>query len=148
MFTQEYLSREMNYYSGTPDPAWVAGAKAGINEAVSRAIIADWREFYDSLETMFRSMMEVRPAEPGTTSKDGSLYETLGGYVSVTGRVTTAGLTFPVPARRQQTVASLFPGMQMYRTGKDVLIPHKELDSFKRLVPLRGPLEEKMGVRA
>ncbi|TET11544.1 MAG: hypothetical protein E3J86_02690 [Candidatus Thorarchaeota archaeon] len=144
MFTQEYLPREMGHYSGTLDLAWVAGAKAGINEIVSRVGKGAWAEFYDSLEILFRFMMEVQPAEPGTSLEDGSLYESLGGYVSVTGRMTPRGLKFSVPPRRQKTVAALFPGMEMYRTGKDVLIPHKELDSFSRLVPLRGPLEEKM----
>lgn len=144
MFTQEYLSRKMNSHTHTFDPAWVAGAKAGINEIESRVGEGAWAEFYDSLEMVFRFMIEVPPAEPGTSPEDGSLYETLGGYVSVAGRMTHEGLKFSVPSRRQKTVAALFPGMEMYRTGKGVLIPHKELESFSRLVPMRGPLEDKM----
>ena len=144
MFTKEYLSMGMKGYTDTPDPAWVAGAKAGMNKFVSRSKFRGWREFLDTLEDLFRIMMEVRPAEPGTSPDNGSLYESLGGFVSVAGRMTEEGLSFSVPPRRQQTIASLFPGMEMYRTGKEVLIPHRELESFNRLVPLRGPLEDRL----
>ncbi|MHA2379613.1 MAG: hypothetical protein ACXADS_10060 [Candidatus Thorarchaeota archaeon] len=146
MFTKEYLTMRMNGYTDTFDPAWVAGAKAGISKVVKRVRLRRWREFLDTLEDLFSFMMEVRPAEPGTSPDDGSLYESLGGYVSVAGRMTDEGLRFSVPPRRLKKIASLFPGMEMYRTGKEVLIPNGELESFNRLVPLRGPLEDRMGV--
>jgi hypothetical protein len=142
MYIQGYLQSGINGIDELPDPAWVAGAKAGLNEAFYRVTKTDWRDFFESLEDLFRFMLEVQPAEPGTTPKDGSLYETLGGYVSVVGRVTSQGLSFSLPPIRQQAVVSLFPGMDLYRNGKEVLVPHEELDSFKKLVPLRGPIEE------
>ncbi len=147
MYVQEYLTSDMTGFEECPNPAWVAGAKAGISGALDRARSSGWREFFDVLETLFRSMMEVRPAEPGTSPQDGSMYETLGGYVSVVGQMTTEGLRFTVPPIRQQAVASLFPGMQLYRTGKEVLVPQSELDIFSRLVPIRGPLEMEMVTR-
>lgn len=141
MYVQEHLTSDMIGFEDYPDPAWVAGAKAGFMDALYRTRSSGWREFFDILETLFRHMMEVPPAEPGTSSQDGSLYETLGGYVSVVGRITSEGLMFCVPPIRQQVVASLFPGMQLFLTGKEILVPHSELDVFSRLVPLRGPLE-------
>lgn len=147
MYVQEYLTSDMTGFEEYPNPAWVAGAKAGMSEALDRARSNGWREFFDVLETLFRSMMEVRPAGPGTSLQDGSMYETLGGYVSVVGRLTTEGLRFAVPSIRQQAVASLFPGMNLCCTGKDVLIPHSELDVFSRLVPIRGPLEKEVVAR-
>ena len=142
MYTQEYLQSNITAMDELPDPAWVAGAKAGFSTVFYRGIKSDWREFFQSLEDLFRFMLEVQPAEPGTTPKDGSLYETLGGYVSVVGRVSSHGLSFPLPPIRQHTVVSLFPGMDLYRYGKEVFVPHKEIESFKKLVPLRGPIEE------
>jgi len=147
MYIQEYLASDMIGFEEYADPAWVAGAKAGISEALDRARSSGWREFFDVLETLFRSMMEVRPAEPGTTPQDGSMYETLGGYVSVVGQLTAEGLRFTVPLIRQQAVVSLFPGMQLYRTDKDLLVPLSELDIFSRLVPIRGPLESEVVAR-
>lgn len=142
MYIQDYLQNSTKNMNELPDPAWIAGAKAGINEAFHREARPDWRDFFESLEDLFEFMLEVQPAEPGTTPKDGSLYETLGGYVSVVGEITSQGLRFSLPPIRQQAVVSLFPGMDLYRNGKEVLIPRKELDSFKKLVPLRGPIEE------
>lgn len=142
MYVQEHLNRSMNGTDERIDPAWIAGAKAGVSEVPNRARKPHWREFFDSLENLFRFMIDLQPAEPGTSPQDGSLYETLGGYVSVAGRMTPEGLLFTLPPIRQKTVASLFPGMKLYRTGKDVLVPKNELDSFSRLVPLRGPIEE------
>ncbi|KXH77154.1 MAG: hypothetical protein AM326_05660 [Candidatus Thorarchaeota archaeon SMTZ-45] len=141
MYVQEHLTGDMIGFEEHPDPAWIAGAKSGMTEALYRARSSGWREFFDSLETLFRHMIEVPPAEPGTSTQNGSLYETLGGYVSVVGTMTSEGLTFSVPPIRQQVVASLFAGMQLYRNGKELLVPHSELDIFSRLVPLRGPIE-------
>ncbi|MHA2179384.1 MAG: hypothetical protein ACXAAK_13645 [Candidatus Thorarchaeota archaeon] len=146
MFTKEYLSRGIQSHTNNLNPSWVAGAKAGISKILSRLRLRDWKEFLESLEYQFKFMMDVLPAEPGTSPEGGSLYESLGGYVSVAGRMTDNGLMFSVPARRQHIIASLFPGMEMYKTGKDVLIPNSELDSFMRLVPLKGPLEDRMVV--
>ena len=142
MYIQEYLQNSTNIIDELPDPAWIAGAKAGINEIFHREARPDWRNFFESLEDLFKFMLEVPPAEPGTTPEDGSLYETLGGYVSVVGEMTSQGLSFSLPPIRQQAVVSLFPGMELYRDGKEILIPRRELDSFKKLVPLRGPIEE------
>lgn len=142
MYIQEYLQISTNSMDELPDPAWIAGAKAGINEVIHREARHDWRDFLESLENLFKFMLEIQPAEPGTSPKDGSLYETLGGYVSVVGVITSQGLSFSLPPIRQQAVASLFPGMNLYRNGKEILIPRKELDSFKKLVPLRGPIDE------
>jgi hypothetical protein len=127
------------------DRAWLAGAKAGIAQRERSMSDVEYIEFIESLRVMIECQPEVEPAEPGTAPADGSLYEALGGYVSLAGELQGGCLSFQVPLIRQRRVLALFPGTDVYANRGSVVVPCHELSRFSRLVPVRGPLEERIG---
>jgi hypothetical protein len=146
MLTQEHLNDLVAPYDEFVDPSWIAGAKAGLEDESVANRSREWEQFLTSLHIMIEVMPDIDSAEPGTAPSEGSLYEALGGFVSVTGKVTEQGLVFNVPLIRQRSVTSLFPGMTLLATGKEMTIPWSELASFLNLVPVRGPIESEMEV--
>lgn len=145
MLTQEYVTWAMSPAYDLMDEAWLAGAKAGITEREASISDEEWVSFIQNLRTVLDRLPEVQPAEPGTAPSDGSLYDVLGGYVSLTGHLDTGHLSFPVPLIRQAIVLSLFPGMDIRARGSTVSIPCEDLLHFSRLVPIRGPLQDDIG---
>jgi hypothetical protein len=84
----------------------------------------------------------VRPAEPGVEPDDnGSVYDVIGGYISIAGRFTQEGLRFKVPVSRQQKMMRLFGGI-LLREHEDMIVRGYDLLRFSRLVPIRGPLAD------
>ncbi len=145
MLTQEYVSWEIGLVYDVMDEAWLAGAKAGITQREGPTSDEEWLDFIESLRVILDRMPEVKAAEPGTAPSERSLYDALGGYVSLTGCLGMGFLSFPVPLIRQAMVLSLFPGMDVRARGSVVSIPYGELLRFTRLVPIRGPLQDDLG---
>jgi hypothetical protein len=146
VLVQEYVVWTMGPSYDVFDQAWLAGAKAGIAQREHGAGDAEWADFIEGLRLMMERLPEVEPAEPGTAPAEGSLYEALGGYVSLAGELEADGLSFSVPLIRQRMVLSLFPAMNIIAGRGRVVIPHGELPRFNKLVPIRGPLQERIGV--
>lgn len=146
MLVQEHLIDLFSPFAEMLNPAWIAGAKAGLEEESAMSRPQDWEEFLTSLYLMIDVMPEITAAEPGTAPSGGSLYEALGGYISVAGNMTEDGLTFTVPLIRQRAILSLFPGMRLLQLGNKISVPASEMRSFLNLVPLRGPIESDVEV--
>ncbi|MGQ4912426.1 MAG: hypothetical protein ACP6KW_09680 [Candidatus Thorarchaeota archaeon] len=146
MLVQEHIVSDDGYCPEIVSPAWLAGAKAGLAQCLSRRHTSEWNEFIDSLLCLLEAMRDLSPVEPGAAPDDGSMYEALGGYVSVAGRVSGRGLAFGVPLIHQQNVASLFPGMALTSTGPEIMVDFEDLCSFMNLVPIRGPIEREAEV--
>lgn len=130
-----------------PQVAWLAGAAAGLKIAPNRSPSWLWEDFFDDIYQMIRVAGDVEAAEPGTSPKYGdgqigSAYDTLGGYVSVTGEVTPEGLYFRVPLSRQEDVLNLLKGLTLMRSHGEIVIPNFDLPAFLRMVPLEGPVSE------
>lgn len=132
-----------------PDASWLAGAAAGLQVSILRTPKWLWEEFISDINDMIRLFGDVEPAEPGTSpshgdSRIGSAYDALGGYVSVVGEVCPEGLYFRVPIARQEDMVQLLNGLTLYRRRGEILIPHYDLPTFLRLVPLEGPVAEQV----
>jgi hypothetical protein len=146
VLVQDYVVWTMGPTYDALDTAWLAGAKAGIAMRERDLPDTEWADFIEGLRLMMGRLPDVEPAEPGTAPAEGSLYEALGGYVSLAGEMETDGFSFSVPLIRQGMVLSLFPGMKLHANGGRMVVPTCELPGFSRLVPVRGPLQDSIGV--
>ena len=131
-------------YSPIVDTAWLAGALAGTDQADARNGDWFWTRFLDDVREMATLAGSIRPTEPGAEADDyGSVYDVFGGYISTAGRFTQEGLRFKVPASRQQKMVSLFGGI-LLREHEDMIVRGYDLSRFTRLVPIRGPLADRI----
>lgn len=146
MLSQEYVVGNSSPASDMIETVWLAGAKAGLSQTREGPVDTQWLDFLETLTIAIEGVYGLKAAEPGTAPYDGSLYEALGGYVSVSGVMGFGGLSFPVPIIRQKDVLSLFPGMEVRAVGSDVVVASEELQRFCRLVPIKGPLENNLEV--
>lgn len=146
MLSQEYVVGNLSPSVELLDPVWLAGAKAGFNQINNRPVDEHWLDFLETLAITIEAMPDLDPAEPGTAPDTASLYEVLGGYVSVTGRMGSKSLFFPVPLIRQKSVLHLFSGMEVRVNGPNVVVAFSELQRFCKLVPIRGPIETSIEV--
>ncbi|MHA2161062.1 MAG: hypothetical protein ACXABF_01480 [Candidatus Thorarchaeota archaeon] len=132
-----------------PDPAWVAGAAAGLSIVGNRGPNWKWDGFIEDVYQMIEDLGGITPAEPGTLPLDGngsfgSLFDTLGGYVSLAGKYTPEGLYVRVPLERHEDILSLLPGMTLMVSRGGLTVPKYEINTFLRLVPVRGPLADEL----
>jgi hypothetical protein len=125
---------------GVPDYAWLAGAKAGLVQRGHETPDWPWLHFLDGVQTMVGALQGLKPLEPGDEPEDGSVYDSLGGYVSVTGHRTDVGLIFPVSRRRAAVLASMLPGIDMVWAAGHLVVQGASVGAFERLVPLSGPI--------
>ena len=143
MFTNEMVPIPMTVH-GVPDYAWLAGAKAGLATRGNDIPEWPWLHFLDGVQTVVSALKGLEAVEPGEEPKDGSVYDSLGGYVSVTGKTTDLGFSFPVPRRGAAIIASRLPGIEMMWTAGHLLVQKESIGAFQRLVPLRGPIVEEV----
>ena len=126
------------------DTAWLAGALGGTDQAGTRNGDWYWARFLDEVKEMASLAGRVRPTEPGAEPDDnGSVYDVIGGYISTAGRFTQEGLKFKVPVSRQQKMIGLFGGI-LLREHEDMIVRNYDLSRFTRLVPIRGPLADRI----
>jgi hypothetical protein len=128
-----------------PNEAWLAGAKAGLQEIQGGRNDWVWKEFIENIQNQLEGLgiKATRPGEePQLEHVIGSAFEALGGYVSVAGNVQPDGHSFPVHLSSYEQLESLLSGFLMKRDRKHIVIPQYDIVPFRRLVPLRGPVAE------
>jgi hypothetical protein len=130
------------------EPAWVAGAAAGLAIVGERAPSWLWTPFIEDVHVMIEMLNGIEPADPGEIPEDSdgsiaSAYESLGGYVSLTGVVRAEGLFFRLLVDSIEEVQTLLQGMGLPEKG-GLLIPKDDLDTFLMLVHLDGPIAEEI----
>lgn len=130
------------------DPAWVAGAAAGLAVVGDRVPTWLWSAFIEDVHVMIEMLDGVEPSAPGEIPEEGdgsmaSALESLGGYVSLTGVVRREGLFFRLLADRVEEVQGLLQGMGLPEKG-GFLIPREDLESFLMLVRLGGPIADQV----
>jgi len=146
----EDASERLNVISGCiPQTGWVAGAIAGIRAGSRQELDWEWDNFIGDVYEAAEELGGIEVAEPGAclVDSDGhacSCYDTLGGYISTAGGVCSEGLLVRLPSARLECVAGLLPGFMLARAKGGLLIPRYELTSFLNLVPVRGPIVDKL----
>ena len=143
MFTNEMVPIPMVAH-GVPDYAWLAGAKAGLATRGNDIPEWPWLHFLDGVQAVVSALQGLEAVGAGEERKCGSVYDSLGGYVSVTGQGTDLGFLFPVPRRSAAIIASRLPGIEMMWTAGHLLVQKESIGAFQRLVPLRGPIVEEV----
>ena len=143
MFANEMVPIPMTVH-GVPDYAWLAGAKAGLTMRGDDIPEWPWPHFLDGVQTVVSALQGLKAVEPGEEPEDGSVYDSLGGYVSVTGKTTDLGFLFPVPRRSAAIIVSKLPRIEMIWTAGHLLVQKESIAAFQRLVPLRGPIVEEV----
>ena len=147
MYSGGAIEVMMTPYVETPNPAWVAGAKAGLMVIGDRTPDWLWDSFVEDIYEMMDRLGDVEATEPGLSPSDdydGSVFDILGGYVSTAGDVIPEGLVFKLPLDRHEEIMTLLPGITLYRSKQGLVIPRYEITSFLRWVPVRGPVIEKL----
>ena len=128
-----------------PGAAWFAGAKVGLTRSPHRTNSWNWESFLYDIREMLSELVHMDAAEPGTAPQisdgvEGSKYDVLGGYTSVSAWMTGQGLSIPVPSHHAADVASILSGVKMFVRPDVIVIPPSSLEIFSNLVPLRGPI--------
>ncbi|MGY5853647.1 MAG: hypothetical protein RTU92_08795 [Candidatus Thorarchaeota archaeon] len=144
MLVDEMMTVYSPMSNSIPDASWLSGALAGMRVAGDKDAW-DWQTFLDDIRDMAYNLEVVKATEPGNEpSGRGSAYDVLGGFVSVSGTVSSNGLHVHVPLVKQSRIIESIPGMVLLRSRKGLVIPTYELESFTRLVPIRGPLADEL----
>ncbi|RDE16364.1 MAG: hypothetical protein C4K49_04940 [Candidatus Thorarchaeota archaeon] len=132
-----------------PHIAWLAGAIAGINVVGRQKQGWEWDNFIEDIYESADDLGGIEAAEPGACMVDGdgqsfSCYDTLGGYISTAGRLCPQGLKVELPSASVECVAGLLPGFTLARIKGGFLLPRCELAPFLNLVPVRGPIADRL----
>ena len=144
VLANDFHNSARTIYNPIVDTAWLAGALAGTDQGNTRNGDWSWTRFLDEVREMASLAGSIRPTEPGVEPDDnGSVYDVIGGYISTAGRFTQEGLRFKVPVSRQQKMAGLFGGV-LLRENEDMIVRGYDLSRFTRLVPIRGPLADRI----
>ncbi|MCK4483442.1 MAG: hypothetical protein KAU89_01360 [Candidatus Thorarchaeota archaeon] len=144
VLVNDFHNSARTIYGLIVDTAWLAGALAGTDQAGTRNGDWYWTRFLDEVREMASLAGGVRPTEPGAEPDDnGSVYDVIGGYISTAGRFTREGLRFRVPVSRQQKMMGLFGGI-LLREHDDMIVRGYDLSKFTGLVPIRGPLADRI----
>jgi len=143
MLTDDMQLAHRHPYSTRPDLAWLSGALAAVGEKAESSDWS-WNSFLEDVLDMIRNTGEITPCEPGIAPEGESGYDVLGGYVSVSGRMTEDGLRFRVPLGRQEKLLQMFGSLVLLKGQRTFVVPKHDLARFTRLVPLRGPITEKL----
>ncbi len=124
------------------DYTWLGGAVAGLQVLQQRDNDWIWAPFIVDIMDTIEMVSDLEEISPGDEPTNGSVLDSLGGYVSVAGVMHRDGLYFPIPRDAAPKVIDQLPGVPYtYHSNGWMLIPRDALQSFTRLVPLRGPLE-------
>ncbi len=139
--TSDMINSWQSPHLTIPDWTWVEGALAGLDVCKSRDPDWLWESFVSELKSM-KDQYNIQPLHPWQESEENSIHSALGGYVSLTGKVASDGLRFPLPYKMSEKICNHFPSIEMSIHSHGITIPWKSMDSFTTIVHLRGPVEE------
>ncbi|MHA1959850.1 MAG: hypothetical protein ACW99U_06445 [Candidatus Thorarchaeota archaeon] len=151
MLAREASLGVQSLFETGPGAGWVAGAIAGISLVTSdRAVDWAWGDFLDEVMLLINKWSDIPAALPGVVpvdseGKEASVYDALGGFISVSGAPSSDGLFFHVLSSNIEQVTALFQGLDLITTKDGLIIRRRELAKFQRLVPLLGPICEECG---
>ncbi|MDF1539677.1 MAG: hypothetical protein P1Q69_12325 [Candidatus Thorarchaeota archaeon] len=124
------------------DSAWIAGALAALEIPLPREPEEIWAPFIEDIFNLSELVCDVESVRPGQSPVTGSVLDSLGGYISLAGRVTNQGIHFPVDSDSVLPVNDNLPGIKTQFLGGIMVIPPSQICKLLSLVPLRGPIEE------
>ncbi|MFW9953813.1 MAG: hypothetical protein ACFFD3_04595 [Candidatus Thorarchaeota archaeon] len=140
-YTIDLNGRILPVVSDITDTTWLAGAIAGLGLPRYWEPEYLWAPFLSDVLDTADMLLDITPIAPGQTPEDGSVLDSLGGYISITGRVTEQGILFPISSPDASAVQLQLAGVRTVFLGGMIVIPPSEISRFMRLVPLRGPVE-------
>ncbi len=126
------------------DSAWLGGALAGLEIPRGREPAWEWAPFLEDLFDIVEMTWDVQPINPGEIPATGSALDSLGGYISLTGHICNHGIIFPVRSTIVYEVTKQLTGINVRYLGGLMIIPHEEIPRFMGIVPIRGPLEDRV----
>lgn len=134
-----------------PGAAWITGAMAGLRIAKPRDSW-EWNRFVEDLHIMFSAWSDLTPVEIGaipidSEGREGSIYDSIGGYVSVAGKIVPRGLHFKVLGSHIGSVVQMFRNLSFQWSDGGLVVPWTEIAGFCRLVSIRGPIMDELDRR-
>ena len=138
MFTGNQLRTWKTSFENS-DPAWIAGAKAGLRLAANRETW-EWNSFIEDIESMSEQLGGVEPVEPGCKHGEYSIYDVLGGYTSSSGAIHPEGLYIRAPIENCEELLRALSGIEIHVLPGRLLVPRTAFPSLLKLIGLRGPL--------
>ncbi|MCK5150621.1 MAG: hypothetical protein KAQ65_02220 [Candidatus Thorarchaeota archaeon] len=126
------------------DSAWLGGALAGLEIPRGREPDWEWAPFLEDLFDIAEMVWDVQPISPGEYPTTGSVLDSLGGYISLTGHVCNQGIVFPVNSNVVSEISKQLAGINIRYLGGLMVIPTEEIPRFMSIIPIRGPLEERV----
>lgn len=126
------------------DTAWLGGAIAGLELPRGRDPAWEWAPFLEDLLDVVEMVWDVQPINPGEYPISGSVLDSLGGYISLTGQFCKHGIIFPVSSDIVTAVKDQLTGINVQYLGGLMIVPPEEISHFMRIVPIKGPLEERV----
>lgn len=142
MSTLEMTSRVFPGMLDLMDSAWIAGALAGLEIPIARQPEWRWATFIEDVFDASETVCNIESVRPGEEPLTGSVLDSLGGFVSLAGRVNDQGILFPVDSDSLSLVKDNLPGIKANYLGGIMVIPPSQIQSFLNLVSVRGPIEE------
>jgi hypothetical protein len=126
------------------DLDWLTGAITGLHVSGWRSPSWQWDPFIEDIEYMSDMMGGVCPINMQSMKGVQSIFDTLGGYISMTGTLDREGVWFRANPKLQVAIRQWLSGLEVVCSGNDVLIPNVSLRQFIKLIPIRGPVEDQL----
>ena len=126
------------------DYTWLGGAISGLKKLSVKDQEWKWAPFIIDIIDTIEYAGDVKEILPGDETSQGSVFDSLGGYVSIVGNLCPEGLYFPVSKEQAHKVMNKLAGIASSYQNERVMIPRNQLSSFYHIVPMRGPLETQL----
>ncbi len=127
---------------GLPE-AWLIGAKTALAEMKHLKFSKEWMQFYSEVESFVNWWDDIDPISPENALLNrylqGSLFDYIGGYVSVAGTLTDIGIKLGIAGEYHSDLLMLLSDLVVINND-DVLVLFDALQGFLNLVTIIGPL--------
>ena len=148
-YNDQMLFQETPIYFESVNHSWLAGATDALSilpPSKRRMTDHEWQVFIQDI------MMKSQ--ECGIESVDSyshndmlsSLFDRLGGYVSIAGKNSDGGIRFRITPVYQDLLSLI--SSYGYEDEDDFVVPTEMIERFLMMVPIRGPLTKEMEVDA